>query len=152
MHTLTGYACMHAPGTHTHTRPTHEPGPCLLAGSPHPLARRAHLARLHQVLMPAHSWGPSCTLALGHACTLASGHACTLAPGPHACSVSMYARTGPMCACSLQVPTPTRTWGPYARSLAGSPCMCAGSLHLCMLHPMLYVVVVICSSTVCILV
>ena len=132
-HTLTGYAC------------THALGPCMLAC---------------RVPTPTCLQGPSCMLAPGpYACLLMGpiSHACT-GPHMHACiGPCMHTRTRPPCplglhACTHQAHVRMLALGPHAHSLAGSPCMCAGSLHLCMLHPMLYVVVVICSNTVRILV
>ena len=135
-------------------------------GSPRPLGLHA---RTHRVPMPAHSQGPHASMhramhARSHRAMPARLHRAMPARSHramHARSVSMHARTGPMRACSLRVPMHacTRAYacalapGPHARLLAGFPCTCAGSLHSCMLHPILYVVVVICSSsTVCILV
>ena len=147
-HACTGpmHACLHRVPT-----PARLQGPCTHArtGSLRPLACGAHLACSHQV--PTPTWSP-CTHALGphahslpgsprkhalgHACTLAPGHARTLATGPHARSHGLHARVHWAYAHTLAP-------GSHARSLAGSPCTCAGSLHLCMLHPMLYVVVVL---------
>ena len=108
------------------------------SGSPCPLARGAH-ARMHAPGLHARSLtGSPRTHAPGHACTHVPGQARTLAPGPcaHARSRSPHLRGPHVC----------MHWA-YARSIVGSPCTCAGSLHSCMLHPMLYVVVVICSSS-----
>ena len=80
-------------------------------------------------------------------------HACSGSPCPLAHGVPMNVCTRPMHSCLHQAYARALALGPHACLLVGSPCTCARSLHLCMLHPMLYVVVVICSSTtVCILV
>ena len=151
-----------APGPHAARTGSHARS---LAGSPTPLGLHARTHRV-RVPMPARSWGPSRMHALGpHARSLAGsprthapGHACRLTPGPHARSVSMHARTHRAHACMLACAVPLHACigpmharshrAPHARSLAGSPCTCAGSLHSCMLHPMLYVVVICSSSTV----
>jgi hypothetical protein len=140
MHACTHWAHTCTPGPHMHAL-----GPCMLAC---------------RVPTPACSQGPSCTLAPGpyarllvgpisHACTRPCMHAC-IGPCMHTCT--RPPRPLGLHACTHQAHVRMLALGPHARSLVGSPCMCAGSLHLCMLHPMLYVVVVICSSTVCILV
>ena len=162
--TCSAHARTLAPGPHaTHTG-SHAHS---LAGSPTLLGlhARTHWVR---VPMPARSWGPSCKHTPGpHAhslagspCTHTPGHICTLAPGPHthSHSVSMHARMHWAHACMLARRVPLHAcirpmharlhWAPHAHSLVGSPCTCAGSLHSCILHPMLYVVVICSSSTV----
>ena len=137
-------------------------------GSPRPLGL---YARTHWVPMPAHSRGPHARSLAGSPCPLTRGvptHACTHW-AMHA--RSHWAPTAARFPCT-HTPGPARmlTLGPHARSHAGSPCMrapglcthartgppcplacgvpmCTGSLHSCMLHPMLYVLVVICSSS-----
>ena len=155
------YACTHrahACCLHWVPTPTRSRGPCTLArtGSPHPLRLYAHTHRVW-VPMPTRSRGPCTHARTGSPCPLTRGvpthahtrscvhararpgmHARMLAPGPCA-----HARSGSP---HLRGPHACMHWA-YARSLAGSPCMCARSLHSCMLHPMLYVVVVICSSS-----
>ena len=125
------HAHLLAPGPHAHFVSMHARTG---SGSPCPLAHRAH-ACMHAPGLHARSLaGSPRTHAPGHACT----HACMLAPGPCA-----HARSGSP---HLRGPHACMHWA-YARSIVGSPCMCARSLHSCMLHPMLYVVVVICSSS-----
>ena len=160
-HARTGpHACSHrvpmllTPGPHAARTGSHAHS---LAGSPTPLGLHACTHRV-QVPMPTRSWGPSCTHTPGPYAHSLAGSPRTHAPGPHARSVSMHT-PGPcthacMLACAVPLhacigPMHARSHrAPHARSLAGSPCMCAGSLHSCMLHPMLYVVVICSSSTV----
>ena len=168
-HTLTGcartHACtgpMHA-CSHRVPTPTRSQGPCTHActGSPRLLARGAHLARSHRVPMPARSRGPHASThwanhARSHWAMHARSHRAMPARSHRAMPArshrAMHARSVSMHACTRAYAR-ALALGPHARSLAGFPCTCAGSLHSCMLHPILYVVVVICSSsTVCILV
>jgi hypothetical protein len=157
MHACTHWARAHC--SHWVPTPARSRGPCTTlacTGSPRPLHLHARTHRV-RVPMPTRSWGPCTHACTGSPCPLAHGvptHACTgscvharagpgtharmLAPGPCA-----HARSGSPC---LRGPHTCMHWA-YARSIAGSPCTCARSLHSCMLHPMLYVVVVICSSS-----
>ena len=157
-HTCTGptHACSHQVPTPARSQGpsrTLAPGPLArlvfmhaCTGSPCPLARgvptharthRAMHARSHRAMHACSHRAPTPTR---FPCTHAPGPARMLAPGPHARShagspcmrapgLCTHARTGPPCLLACGVP------------------MCAGSLHSCMLHPMLYVLVVICSSS-----
>ena len=155
------HACMHwarARCSHWVPTPARSQGPCTLArtGSPRPLRLHACTHRV-RVPMPTRSWGPCTHTRTGSPCPLTRGvptHACTgscvharAGPGTHARTLALgpcaHARSGSP---RLRAPHACMHWA-YARSIAGSPCTCAGSLHSCMLHPMLYVVVVICSSS-----
>ena len=134
------------------------PPPCLVSmhartgsGSPCLLAHGAHLTCTHRVPMPARSQGPYTHT---HQAIHAHLHQAptptpTRFPCTHACTGHMYAclHVGSLHACIRPMHARLHR-APHAHSLAGSPCTCAGSLHSCMLHPMLYVVVICSSSTV----
>ena len=151
------YACMHALGPCTllalgpHARPLAGPmhaclhrvpmpasSPCKHAPGPgphaHSLAGPMH-AHTHRVSMPARSRGP-------HACT----HWVMRARTRQARHARSHACTGPMRACSLQVPTPE-----------GSPCMhalglctldCRVPMHVCRIPALVHAAShVVCSSS-----
>ena len=151
------YACMHALGPCTllalgpHARPLAGPmhaclhrvpmpasSPCKHAPGPgphaHSLAGPMH-AYTHRVSMPARSRGP-------HACT----HWVMRARTRQARHARSHACTGPMRACSLQVPTPE-----------GSPCMhalglctlnCRVPMHVCQIPALVHAAShVVCSSS-----
>ena len=137
------HACTLASG---HAR-TLAPGPHARSVSMHARTGPMRACSL-RVPTPARTRGPHACVHRAYARALDRAYARALAPG-----LCTRARTGPMHSRSHRAYARALAPGPHACSLVGSPCTCAGSLHSCMLHPMLYVVVVICSSTtVCILV